>query len=95
MTTVTLTSSQPEVVFNLPEDGDVQVLLSDDSSFAGAIFRLEYETDTPSTYFPIPDTRTTEPYSRIYSFKSGNLKLSLAGNPDSGDGITEILVDIK
>ncbi len=95
MTTYTLTKSSPEQLFNLNVDSDVQVLISDDSEFEGAIFRIEHETDDLDTFIPVPGTRTTQPYSRIFMFTSGKLKLTLIGNPDKGDGTTNVVVDVN
>jgi hypothetical protein len=88
MATITLTKVAPSSVFVMDADGDAQVIISSDSVFTGlAVFRMEVETATPGTYIPIPDTQTVVPYARIYTFKAGNIRLSLVG-ADSDNTVT-------
>jgi hypothetical protein len=92
MATHTLTIANPSQEITLSTDGDVQVIISDDSDFSGAIFRIEYETDTSGVYIPIGHSRTTVEYSRIYTFKAGKIKLTLVGNPSAA---SLLVVDVK
>lgn len=94
MTTSTLTSGNLSDDFVITNDGDIQVIISNASVFAGAIFRIEYEADG-AVFIPIEESRTTEAYSRIYTFKAGTIRLALIGNPDTGDSTTNIVVDVK
>jgi hypothetical protein len=92
MATVTLTKANPTAVFEVVADGDVQVIISSKSNFTGlAVFSLQYETVTPGTYIPVPDTASAFPYARIYTFKAGNLKLTLEG----ANSVNTVKVDIK
>lgn len=95
MATSTLTSGNLSDEIVIVSDSDVQVLISDDSVFAGAIFRIEYETITPGIFIPVDNTRTSKAYSRIYTFKAGKIKVALIGNPDTGDGVTNVVIDVK
>lgn len=94
MATYTLNNANPEEVFTLGADGEIQVLISDDTRFNGnAYFQLEYETAVADTYIPVPDTRTSDPYSRIYKFKAGKIKARL--NSTSATDDTTVVVDVK
>ena len=95
MTTFTLTNANRTEDFTVAVDGDVQVIISEDSVFSGAIFRIKYETDSGGVFIPIAESRATEPHSRIYRFKAGDIRLALIGNPDEGDTPTNIVVDVK
>ncbi len=92
MATHTLTQASPQQDFILLSDGDVQVFISTDSVFTSfSKFEILYETDTPGTFIPVPGTDTTIPYSRVYTFKAGTLRLNLAG----ANAKTSVTVDIK
>ncbi len=92
MSTFNLTGSNLSEDFVIATDGDIQVLISNDSAFEGASFHLEYETDVGGVFIPVPATSTRDAYSRIYTFKAGNLRLQLAGNPTAE---TNVVVDVK
>jgi len=92
MATHTLTKAAPTQEFILANDGDVQVIISDDSVFTSlAKFSLEYETDAATVFIAVPGTDTVEPYSRIYTFKAGKIQLTL----EEGNDETSVTVDIK
>lgn len=91
MATHTLTKASPTQVFNHASDGDLQVIISQDSTFAGATFSLEYETATATVYIPIPATSTDKPSSNLYTFKAGNIKLKVSNASDN----TSVVADIR
>ncbi len=92
MATHTLTKASPSQEFTMANDGDVQVIISNECSFNGnAYFQLELESEVATVFLPILETRTSHPYAKIFTFKAGKLKL-VANNFGDEDSL---IVDIQ